>query len=49
MALSGIGSPLVPSSFNSEAGALGFRDFLGLPVAKENRNDSHRTLHTLSP
>lgn len=29
-----------------EAGALGFRDFPGLPVAKENRNGSHRTLHS---
>jgi len=33
------------------AGALGFRDFPGLPVTKENRNGSHRTLHfpSLSP
>jgi hypothetical protein len=29
------------------AGALGFRDFPGLPAVKENRNDSRWTLHTL--
>jgi len=28
----------------NEAGALGFRDFPCLPVTKENRFGSHRTL-----
>jgi hypothetical protein len=28
---------------NMRAGALGFRDFPGLPVMKENRNGNHRT------
>jgi hypothetical protein len=28
------------------AGALGFRDFPGLLVMKENRTGNHRTLHT---
>jgi hypothetical protein len=32
-------------SRSSSAGAPGFRDFPGLPVVKENRNDSLRTLH----
>jgi uncharacterized protein (TIGR02284 family) len=32
------------SAFDHGAGVLGFRDFPGLPTAKENRNDSRRTL-----
>jgi hypothetical protein len=32
-----------------EAGALGFRDFPGLLVTKENRNGSHQTLHSQRP
>jgi hypothetical protein len=31
----------------NEAGALGFRDFPGLLVTKENRNGSHQTLHSI--
>src|ERR1035437_6651847 len=34
---------------NCEAGASGFRDFPGLPVTKENRTGSHRTLPLTSP
>lgn len=32
----------------NEAGALGFRDFPCLPVTKENRYGSHRTLPSLA-
>lgn len=39
------GSPCVIQRVQrTEAGALGFRDFPGLPMTKENRNGSHRTL-----
>jgi hypothetical protein len=37
------------AAFESEVGALGFRDFPGLPAAKENRNDSRRTLPAPTP
>ena len=36
------------SALDPRAGALGFRDFPGLPAAKENRNDSRQTLLTCS-